>query len=118
MNRVIEFVFPLRLTQQRHLFALDSSPMPTGKTTHELRLLDFVTPLGKDALLIRSINGREAISQLYSFEIEAFAGNDDPVDFSKLVGQPVMISVALKNDEYRYFHGIVKSLAGSANRCR
>ena len=88
--------------------------MPTGKTTHELRLLDFVTPLGKDALLVRSINGREAISQLYSFEIEAFAGNDDPVDFSKLVGQPVMVSVALKNDEYRYFHGIVKSLARGA----
>jgi len=81
------------------------------KTTHDMRLLDFLTPLGKDALLIRSISGREAISQLYSFEIEAFAGNDDPVDFAKLVGQPVMASVALKNDEYRYFHGIVKSIA-------
>jgi type VI secretion system secreted protein VgrG len=84
------------------------------KTTHELRLLDLRTPLEKDALLIRSITGREAISHLYSFDVEAFAPNDEPVDFSKLVGQPVMVAVALKNDEKRYFHGIVKSLVRGA----
>ena len=87
--------------------------MPT-KTTHELRLLNLQTPLGKDALLVRSINGREAVSQLYSFDIEAFAPNDEPIDFSKLIGQPMMVSVALKNGDYRYFHGIVKSLVRGA----
>jgi len=85
-----------------------------SKITQDTRLLELQTPLGKDALLIRSIHGREAISQLFSFEIEAFAGNDNPVDFSQLVGQPVMVSVTLKNDEKRYFHGLVKSLARGA----
>ena len=88
--------------------------MPPAKTTHDLRLLDFQTPLGKDALLIRSICGREAISQLYSFDVEAFAPNAEPVDFSKLIGQAVMVSAALKNNEKRYFHGIVKSLVRGA----
>lgn len=85
-----------------------------AKTTHDMRLLDLLTPLGKDVLLIRSIIGREAISQLYSFEIDAFAINEESVDFSKLIGQAVCVTVALKNDEKRCFHGIVKSLTRGA----
>lgn len=84
------------------------------QTTHNLRLLDFQTPLGKDVLLIRSITGREGISQLYSFEVDAFAANETTVDFSLLVGQPVYVSVELKNSEKRYFHGLVKSIARGA----
>lgn len=82
-----------------------------SKPTQENRLLELQTPLGKDALLIRSIQGREAISQLYSFEVDAFGSNDSPADFSKLIGQPVVVSAMLKNKEKRFFHGIVKSFS-------
>ncbi len=82
--------------------------MPTP--THHMRLLDFLTPLGKDSLLIHSITGREAISQLFSFDVEAFAPNTADIDFSRLIGQPAVVTVALKNDEKRFFHGIIKSV--------
>ncbi|MFN0106174.1 MAG: type VI secretion system Vgr family protein [Bryobacteraceae bacterium] len=82
--------------------------------TQDTRLLELQTPLGKDALLIRNIQGREAISHLYSFEIDAFGANDAPVDFAELVGQPVCVSAVLKMDGKRFFHGIVKSLVRGA----
>ena len=52
--------------------------------TQESRLLELNTPIGKDKLLIRSINGTEGISQLFSFRVECFAKNVDVVDFSFL----------------------------------
>jgi type VI secretion system secreted protein VgrG len=84
------------------------------QTTQDTRLLELRTPLGENALLIRSISGQEAMSQLYSFDVEAFAPNEEPADFSKLIGQAVSISVGLKNNELRYFHGIVKSFSRGA----
>lgn len=82
--------------------------------THNMRLLDFQTPLGKDVLLIRSITGREGLSQLYSYEVEAFAPLATEVAFDKLIGQAVQVSVALKGGEKRYFHGLVKSVVRGA----
>jgi type VI secretion system secreted protein VgrG len=84
------------------------------KLTQDTRLLELQTPLGQDALLIRHIQGREAISQLYSFEIEAFGSNDEPADFSKIVGQPVCVSAVLKIEGKRFFHGIVKTFVRGA----
>ena len=83
-------------------------------TTQDKRLLELQTPLGKDALVIRGIHGREGISHLYSFEIDAFGSNDEPADFSAIVGQPVWVSATLKDHNKRYFHGIVKSFARGA----
>ena len=83
-------------------------------TTQDKRLLELQTPLGKDALLIRSIQGREGISHLYSFEIDAIGSNDEPADFSAIVGQPVWVGAILKDHNKRYFHGIVKSFARGA----
>lgn len=83
-------------------------------TTQDKRLLELQTPLGKDALVIRGIHGREGISHLYSFEIDAFGSNDEPADFSAIVGQPVWVSAILKDQNKRYFHGIVKSFARGA----
>jgi type VI secretion system secreted protein VgrG len=82
--------------------------------TQDKRLLELQTPLGKDALIIRTIQGREAISQLYSFEVDCFGSNDTPADFSKIVGQPSVVSVILKDHSHRHFHGIVKAFARGA----
>lgn len=82
--------------------------------TQNSRLLELTTPLGTDELLIRSIQGREGISQLYSFEIECFGPNDKPVDFNELIGQPAWVSATAKGLEKRYFHGIIKSFTRGA----
>lgn len=91
--------------------------------TQENRLLKLTTPLGEDKLLIRSIDGMEGISQLYTFRVDAFAPNDFDVDFSKLIGQPVCVRVILDkgeaNSNQRYYHGLVQTVTrgprGTAN---
>jgi len=87
-------------------------------TTQETRLLELTTPLGKDKLLIRSIDGMEGLSQLFSFRVECFAPNDEVIDFSKLVGQPICVRVVLDNADAaqpkRFFHGVVQTVTRGA----
>jgi len=82
--------------------------------TQKNRRLVLETPLGEDVLLIRSLRGREAVSSLFSYEIEAFTGNDTTIDFSKLIGKPMTVSIALDNDGVRYLNGIVVRCARGA----
>jgi type VI secretion system secreted protein VgrG len=82
--------------------------------TQKNRRLVLETPLGEDVLLIRSLRGREALSSLFSYEIEAFTGNANPVDFSQLIGKPMTVSIALDNDGVRYLNGIVVRCARGA----
>ena len=85
-----------------------------AKITHDMRLLDLLTPLGKDVLLIRSINGREALSQLYSYEVESFAPITTDVDFADLIGQPLTVSVTVFGFENPIFAS-VSSVSGSSS---
>ena len=86
--------------------------------TQESRLLELNTPIGKDKLLIRSIDGMESISQLFSFRVECFASNDEVIDFSKLVGQAICVRVILDavdpNAPKRFFHGVVQTVTRGA----
>ena len=89
-----------------------------AKFTQETRLLELTTPIGKDKLLIRSVDGMEGISQLFSFRVECFAANDEVVDFSKIVGQPICVRVLLDAVDAkapkRYFHGVVQTITRGA----
>ena len=85
--------------------------------TQEHRLLKLTTPLGEDKLLIRSIDGMEGISQLFSYRIDAFAPNEEVVDFSRLIGQPACVRVKMVHEEgeiTRAFHGIVQTFTRGA----
>jgi hypothetical protein len=74
--------------------------------TQTERLLRAHTPLGKDALLLVGFKGHEAVSQLYSFELEVVAENGKEVPFERLLGQPLGVDVLLPSRKRRYFHGI------------
>ena len=86
--------------------------------TQESRLLELTTPIGKDKLLIRSIDGMESISQLFSFRVECFAANEEVIDFSKLIGQSICVRVLLDavdpNAPKRFFHGVVQTVTRGA----
>lgn len=82
-----------------------------AKFTQENRTLELFTPLGKDALLFQTLVGTEAISELYQFDIDAFAYNDNLPKFADIVGQPVAVEARLADGDSRWFHGIVKSFA-------
>ncbi len=69
------------------------------------------TPLGEDKLLITKLAGKEAISQLFHFEIECLAEIGTDIDFSKLLGQDVSVELEMAGGGKRYFCGIVSWLS-------
>ncbi len=75
------------------------------------RAMALTTPLGKDVLLLVGLTGREAISKLFSFQLELLATNDTPVAFEKLLGQKISIKMLMPGDKERYFSGIVQRVS-------
>src|SRR5262245_32394858 len=70
-----------------------------------------VEGLGDDDLLITRLAGTEAISQLFSFELELLASLDKPVAFEDTLGKAASVLVAVPGGDGRYFHGIVSRFA-------
>lgn len=71
------------------------------------RLFYFKTPLGPDKLIITSLDGTEAISELFHLDLE-LVSEDPAVDIKNLIGKPVSIGIRLADGStFRYFHGIV-----------
>jgi type VI secretion system secreted protein VgrG len=62
--------------------------------------------LGKDVLLLTGFAGREAISQLFSFNLDLLAENREQVKYDQLLGQPVTLRIELPNDGERFISGI------------
>src|SRR6266568_2938206 len=83
---------------------------PLATFTQTDRLLRLKTPLGPDALLITQLHGREALSQLYTYDLSLLAPVEKTIDFDKLLGQPVSIELDSEK-KTRYFHGIVNRFA-------
>lgn len=79
--------------------------------TQENRLISLGTPLGKDVLLLAGFTGFEAMSRLFSFQLDLLQEKVDestvPVESSDIIGQPVTISVKLADGSHRYINGIV-----------
>jgi type VI secretion system secreted protein VgrG len=81
----------------------------TPNYTTEDRLLYLTTPLGPDVLLLSGFNGKEAISELFQFELEILADNRVSVPFDQLLGQRIGFGInVLPNDAcvQRDFDGI------------
>jgi type VI secretion system secreted protein VgrG len=82
--------------------------MPTYTQTN--RPLQVTTPLGDNVLLVTGFRGSEQLSTLFSFELTLIAENSTAIDFSKLVGNGIALSVATPGEEgateWRYINGI------------
>ncbi len=72
----------------------------------EQRLLQVETTLGADALVVRSIRGHEAISQLFEVELEV-ASDNFQIAAASLIAKPISISIALDEESKRYLNGYV-----------
>jgi type VI secretion system secreted protein VgrG len=75
------------------------------------RPMTITTTLGKDDLLLVGFQGREAISELFHFDLDLIAENATPIAFEKLLGQKVTIHLALETGKRRHFSGICKRLS-------
>jgi len=69
------------------------------------RALRIDTPLGADALLLRSVSGQEAVSQLFRFQLELLS-EDDALSFDGIVGKNITLHVQTLDSE-RGFNGFV-----------
>jgi type VI secretion system secreted protein VgrG len=81
------------------------------------RLIALTTPLAEDALLLAGFSGQEAISRLFSFDLDLLA-EKVPIDFAKIIGKKVTIRVTLADRTERYFNGIVSHFAQSGADAR
>ncbi len=84
------------------------------ETTQDERILKIATPLGKDYFLVEKMTAREAISELFSFEVELlhaedYAGYSATVaDIQSLLGKNVSLEITLPDQlTARSFCGIV-----------
>jgi type VI secretion system secreted protein VgrG len=73
------------------------------------RLLNLISPLGENQLLLTSLRGTEQLSRLFSFQLEMF-GDNIKVGPADIIGKPVSFSVQLKDLSRRWFHGIVREI--------
>lgn len=82
-------------------------------TTQEGRLLKLTTPLGADVLLIKRLRAEEGLNKLFHFTLDILHDHDNEmsdapmlVDVSRLLGQPMTITVEQNDGTKRYFNGI------------
>jgi type VI secretion system secreted protein VgrG len=73
------------------------------------------TPLGADTLLLIDFQGREAVSQLFSFRLEALALKSTTVAFDQLIGQKVTACLQVPDGSYRYFNGLAIKVTEGAH---
>ena len=80
------------------------------------RPLTVTTPLGPDDLLLVGFHGHEALSQLFSFQLDLMAENRTDIAFDKLLGQKVSVHLALPNGKKRHFCGICSRVTQGERR--
>jgi len=81
------------------------------KYTQEDRMIAISTPLGVDSLLLEVVAGREAISELFEFQLELLAEPETTIAFDKVLGQAVTMRVDLPDGTKRFINGIVNRFA-------
>ena len=86
--------------------------------TQENRTIKLTTPLGENALILISLRGREAVSELFNFELGVVWQKPAPLKFADILGKTVTIEI---DDERppRYINGIVYAIEqGTYDRVR
>jgi type VI secretion system secreted protein VgrG len=75
--------------------------------TQDNRHIAITTPLGKDVLLLKAFRGHEAVSQLFSYELELLSEVNPKIDFKAIVGKRVTITVKHSGGT-RFIDGFVR----------
>ncbi len=74
------------------------------------RPMKLTTPLGPNALILVGLEGREALSEMFHFELRtAWVDNSKLLPFDQLLGKKVTAEIS-SPDNQRYFNGIVSKV--------
>ncbi|MGA2721367.1 MAG: type VI secretion system tip protein TssI/VgrG [Bryobacteraceae bacterium] len=68
--------------------------------------IQVTTPFGDGKVVLRTIQGQERISGLFQYTLELISAEKD-LDFSKIVGKGVTVTMPLADGGNAYLHGIV-----------
>lgn len=74
--------------------------------TQENRPIAVATPLGDDAMLLKSVSATEQLGRPFRIELELLS-EDGQVDPTKILGQGVTVRISQPGGGTRYFHGNV-----------
>jgi type VI secretion system secreted protein VgrG len=82
--------------------------MPSFEQTD--RPMKLTTPLGPNALILVGLEGREAISQMFYFELKTvWVDNSKLLPFDQLLGKKVTVEMTFSQNK-RYFNGMVSKV--------
>ena len=74
--------------------------------TQATRQIAIETPLGEDVLILRSFQGQEAISKLFTFDLD-LVSEEPSIKYDDIVGQTVTLRINLADGSSRYWNGYV-----------
>jgi type VI secretion system secreted protein VgrG len=75
------------------------------------RPLKLTTPLGDNVMFLTELHGREAISELFHFQLETVVEVGTQVSFDQLLGKSVTVEIDTKPGHTRYINGIVRKMS-------
>jgi hypothetical protein len=78
--------------------------------TEAARSIGVKTPLGEDALLLRSMTGTEQLGRLFQYELLVLS-KDEAIKMDDILGQRVTVRLDLEGDKKRFFDGFVSRFA-------
>ena len=80
--------------------------------TQENRLIAVETPLGRDALIFRSMRVSEALGRMFEINLELLSSDFD-IAFDKMLGQSVTVRIEPEpgRGDARYFNGLVSEFS-------
>lgn len=81
-----------------------------GEYTQENRLIQIVTPLGEDVLLLQAFTGHEGVSRLFQFDLRMHSKNRS-IAFDSIVGKKATIKIILDDGKERFINGLISSFS-------
>ncbi len=83
--------------------------------TQNDKLMSITTPLGEDVLLLAGLRGTEAISRLFSFELDLLSTNT-AISFEDIIGKRATVKLELADGGDRYLNGLICRFSQAAGR--
>ncbi|WP_230969534.1 type VI secretion system Vgr family protein [Nitrogeniibacter aestuarii] len=78
----------------------------TAHLSQHARLINIETPLPEAALVVERFTGREAVSELFRFEVDCLSGNAH-FELKQLLGEEVTLRLLQADGSLRNWHGYV-----------
>jgi type VI secretion system secreted protein VgrG len=75
------------------------------------RMLALTTPLGTDVLCIETLEGAEAVSDLFRFDLGLVSLTSATIAFKDIIGKRVTIAITLPQGQTRFINGLVSRFA-------